>query len=159
MTARNSLRAVQRFEEKLLDFAVHLADVPGIDSPPMMKLGQRDDGLRHRGVASGRTDFAECLLQDAPGGANVPDVTDGYDVIRFENAADKCPFDAFERQAEVRHLRDQIVTLNASEIYERDLVDDPAILQGKAQCIQSGRWQFRTFDAAHQILIGKRVQI
>src|SRR5438094_10389122 len=100
MTARNSLRAVQRFEEKLLDFAVHLADVPRIDCPPMMDLGDRDYGLRHRGMPSRRTHFAERLFQDTPGGAHVPDITDGYDVICFENAADKCPFDAFERQAE-----------------------------------------------------------
>ena len=114
-----------------------------------MKLGDRDDGFRHRGVSAGRTDFAERLFQDTPGGAHVSDVPDGDDVIRFENAGHKCPFDAFKRQAEIRHLRNQIVTLHASEMHEGDLVDDPAILQGKAQRVQSRRRQLRTFDSAH----------
>src|SRR5205809_7249545 len=109
-----------------------MPDVPGLDLPWMMGLRDGSDRLCHRGVASGRTHIAEGMLKHPSRRPHVSDVADRNDVVRFENSADERPFYAFEREAEIRHLRNQIITLDASEMDACDLVDDAAILQRQA---------------------------
>src|SRR5205807_9979076 len=92
----------------------------GIDIPSAVKFVDGDDGFCHRSVAAGGADIAEGFLQDAACGSHVSDISNGDDVIRFEDAAHECPLDSFKRQAEIRHLRNQIVALDAAEIDECD---------------------------------------
>src|SRR5438128_2451179 len=117
------LRAMQGPEEDVLDLAVHLADVAGINIPSVMKFGDRDDGFCHGGVAACGADVAEGFLQHAACGAHVSDVADGNNVIGFEDSAHECPLDSFKGQTEIRHLRNQVVTFDAAEIDECYLVD------------------------------------
>src|SRR5262245_17539532 len=108
-------------EENLLDFAIHLTDVPRIDIPGSLEFCERYDCLRHRRMPSRRADVAERFLQNTAGSPNIADVADGNDVVGLINAAHDCPFNTLKRQAEVRHLRYKVIAFDASQIYKRNL--------------------------------------
>src|SRR5215217_7574994 len=73
---------VQRTQEDLLDLAVHLADVSGVDFPGAAELGERNNGLCHRGVPAGGPDASKGLFQDAAGGSNIAHIADRDNVVR-----------------------------------------------------------------------------
>src|SRR5262245_14710364 len=104
-----------------------------------MEFTQRDDCFRHRRMASGGSHAAECFFQHATSSAHVPDIPYRNDVIRIDNSADDCPFDPFERETEVRHLRNEVVTFDAAEIYESHLVNYTSIFQRHAERVECRR--------------------
>src|SRR5437868_5010079 len=134
MTARTfkSLVVAEAAKKLELSATVHQSDIAGIDAPFFGEMMQRNDRLAHGSMSSGGSDIAERILQDSAGGTDVADVANGHNVVLLVDTTDESPLNTLKGEAEVGHLWNEIVALDAAQMDERDFADHPPVFQREA---------------------------
>src|SRR4029453_1988549 len=91
------------------DFLAHLAIT-------FLETIQRDHSFGHRAMAAGAADVVVELLHDVTGAPDVADIAHGDDHAILDQSGYHSPLDALDVQTKLRHLRDNILSVDLAHV-------------------------------------------
>src|SRR5438093_669341 len=97
------------------DLFTHLAEV-------LFKAVERNHGFGHSAMAAGAADFVEKTLHDISGALDIANVAHRDDDTVVAQTGDDAPLHAFDLQAKLRHLGNDIFSFDLSHVDDRDTV-------------------------------------